>query len=256
MLYLRMTMSRRAADGEMKRSFLLMIVFCFLLSFSAVVLAQTSKGQHLYVSPKVLDDYKITIEGEKKEIENLNTLISESRKKLEQYEALVAEDKDIGRELKQQLEQDLELYSLASGDVAVKGPGVKVYIDDGQRKLESWETPNNILVHDSDLLLIINDLKASGAEAISINGQRIVDVTAISCSGYTVRINDQFFARPFRIEAIGDGSRMSAALIGPGGYGTELKEWGLIFKVTVADDILIPAYAESHAYKYISPAVN
>ncbi len=50
----------------MKRSYLLMLVFCFLLSFSAVVLAQTSNGQHLYVSPKVIDDYKVTIKGEKK----------------------------------------------------------------------------------------------------------------------------------------------------------------------------------------------
>jgi len=233
----------------MKRTLLFMTIFCFLIGFSAVVLAQTSQGQNLYVSPKILDDYRITIDGEKKDMEKLKVLVEESRSKLSEYEAIVAADRDIGAELKKQLEEDHERYLIASGDAAVKGPGVVVYIDDGKRELESWESPNDILVHDQDILLILNDLKAAGAEAISVNGQRIVDVTSVSCSGYTVRINGQFFARPFRIQAIGDGSRMSAALIGPGGYGTELKDWGLIFKVTVTDDILIPAYTENHGYR-------
>jgi uncharacterized protein YlxW (UPF0749 family) len=117
--------------------------------------------------------------------------------------------------------------------------------------LEAWENPNDILVHDADLLLIINELKTAGAEVISINGQRIVDESSISCSGYTVRINGQFHARPFIIRAIGDGSRMSAALIGPGGYGTLLKDWGLVFKVTLSDQINIPAYTENRFYKYM-----
>ena len=240
----------------MKRRFILIVVFCFFLGFSAVVLARMSNGQHLYVSPKVMDDYVVTIEGERQDTEKLRVLVEETGAKVQEYEALEAANEDVGSEVKEQLAADLALYQIASGDVAVQGPGVKVYIDDGVRELEAWESPNDILVHDSDLLLILNDLKASGAEAISVNGQRVVDVTAISCSGYTVRINGQFFARPFRIQAIGDGSRMAAALIGPGGYGTELKEWGLIFKVTVADDILIPAYTENHTYMNMRSAVE
>ncbi|MGI6727679.1 MAG: DUF881 domain-containing protein [Anaerovoracaceae bacterium] len=235
----------------MKRREVFIFLFSLLLGFTLIVLAKMSNGQHLYVSPKVLDDYKITIAGEKKDTENLETLISETQAKIEEYEKMAIANEDITRQLEQQLYSDLDLYRLAGGNSAAQGPGVIVYIDDGDRELEFWEDPNDILVHDRDLLLIINELKAAGAEIISINDQRLVDITSISCSGYTVRINGQFFARPFVIKAIGDGSRMSASLIGPGGYGTYLRDWGLEFKVTVVDDIVIPKYSEEHSYKYM-----
>lgn len=236
----------------MKTRAILMFVFALMIGLSIVVLAQMSNGQRLYVSPKVLDDYKITIEGEQKDMDNLIRLLSDAKAKVTQYEALQATDQDVSQQLEIELMNNIDLYQLSSGEVAAEGPGVEVFIDDGTRDLEAWESPNDILVHDADLLLIINELKAAGAEIISVNGQRIVDETSISCSGYTVRINGQFHARPFIIKAIGDGSRMSATLIGPGGYGTVLKDWGLVFKVTLSDHIIIPAYTENRFYQYMS----
>lgn len=239
-----------------KLRLLLMFAFCLLLGFSLIILSKMTNGQHLYVSPKVVDDYKITIEGEQQDMENLKVLVEDAQNKLNEYEALAEANEDLVRELEEQMFDDIAFYQLASGSVDARGPGVVVTIDDGDRDLEPWEDPNDILVHDLDLLLIINELKASGAEMISVNGQRLVDETSISCSGYTVRINGQFFARPFIIKAIGDGSRMSAALIGPGGYGTWLKEWGLLFKVKITDDIIIPKYTEERNYKYMGSVVK
>jgi len=236
----------------MKGKAILYFIICLFVGCSIVVLTKTVNGQHLFVSSKVLDDYRITIEGERKDIENLIKLADESREELEALEALKAANEDISREVEARLLQDLDFYSLAGGFVDAIGPGVEVVIDDGTRDLEFGENPNDILVHDLDLLLIINELKDAGAEVISVNGQRIVDKSSISCSGYTVRINGQFYARPFVIRAIGDGSRMSAALIGPGGYGTVLKDWGLIFRISILDDIVIPAYTEDRASKYMT----
>lgn len=230
---------------------IMLFLFCFLAGLSLIVLARMSNGQRLYVSPKILDDYRVTIEGEKQDMEKLQEQIAEAGAKLTEYEAKAGDNEALLRHLEGELKRDITLYRLESGAVPAIGPGVEIIIDDGQRELYPWENPNDILVHDSDILLIINDLKASGAEIISVNGQRLVDESAISCSGYTVRINGQFFARPFVIRAIGDGSRMAAALIGPGGYGTVLRDWGLIFKVTVVDDIYIPKYAETRSYKYM-----
>ena len=237
---------------KMKPKKAIILIFCFFLGFSVVLLAKTSSGQRLYVSPKVLEDYRITIEGEKKDMENLLTLVEETENKLNEYLALQEEKEDISKELEKQLFADIALYSFASGFVAAEGPGVEVLIDDGTRDLEYGEDPNDILVHDSDLLLIINELKAAGAEMISVNGQRIIDQTSISCSGYTVRINDQFYARPFIIRAIGDGSRMASMLIGPGGYGNLLKDYGLVFRVTLKDNIVIPEYPENRSFIYMS----
>ena len=235
----------------MKLKIILVFIMCLFIGCSVIVLTRTVNGLHLFVSSKVLDDYQVTIEGERKDMENLIKLVDESKAALEELQALEAANEDISRELEAKLFQDLEFYSLAGGFVDATGPGVEVIIDDGTRELEFWEHPNDILVHDLDLLLIINDLKAAGAEMISVNGQRIIDSSSISCSGYTVRINGQFYARPFVIRAIGDGSRMSASLIGPGGYGTFLKDWGLIFRVTILDDIKIPAYTEDRTPKYM-----
>jgi len=103
-----------------------------------------------------------------------------------------------------------------------------------------------------DILTVINELNRSGAEVLSVNGQRVANTTSISCSGYTIRINGQFFARPFEIRAIGDSKRMAAALIGPDGYGTLLKDYGVVFKITISDDLTISKYPEEQTYKYMT----
>ncbi len=146
--------------------------------------------------------------------------------------------------------EELEYYKLISGETAVQGEGVIVLVDDGTRDLFEGEDPNSVLVHDMDILTIINELNRSGAEVLSVNGQRIANNTSISCSGYTIRINDQFFARPFEICAIGDSKRMVAALIGPEGYGTLLEDYGVLFKVTIEDELVIPKYSENQEFEY------
>ncbi|GAB1475186.1 hypothetical protein MASR2M70_00180 [Bacillota bacterium] len=236
----------------MKMKILLIFILCLFIGSSCVVLAAMSNGRYLFVSPRVLKDYEITIQGERSEIENLRKSIDEGEKKVEQLLAMKAADEDPAAEVEAKLFQELGFYGIAGGFADVVGPGVEVIIDDGTREIEAWENPNDILVHDLDLLMVINELKAAGAEVISVNGQRILNSSSITCSGYTVRINGQFYGKPFRINAIGDGSRMSAALIGPGGYGTDLKDWGLIFKVSIMDSVKIPAFKEERAYKYMS----
>ncbi|WP_312353212.1 DUF881 domain-containing protein, partial [Aminipila sp.] len=81
---------------------------------------------------------------------------------------------------------------------------------------------------------------------------RITANTAISCSGYTVRINGEVYARPFKIRAIGDGKRMAAALVDPDGYGTSLKNWGVQFEVRLKDDITIDAVSKNYIYRYMN----
>jgi len=138
-----------------------------------------------------------------------------------------------------------------SGAMELRGPGVIITIDDGVRPLFEGEDINNILVHDADILIIINDLKKNGAEAISVNGERLVETSSVICSGYTVEINGVRYARPFMIRAIGDGNRMASSLIGPEGYGTSLKGWGVLFEIELSDEVFIPAYTREKIYKYM-----
>ncbi len=235
----------------MKLRVLGFFALCLVVGFSIIIQAKVTNGQQLFVSPKAITDYKTAIESEKQDKDRIGQLITETDKKLQEYQAL-ANGGDNG--LKERLVDENNYYKLISGNTAVHGEGVVVFVDDGTRALYEGEDPNTVLVHDMDILTIINELNRSGAEVLSVNGQRIVNDTSISCSGYTIRINDQFFARPFEIKAIGDSKRMAASLIGPEGYGTLLQDYGVIFKMTIKDDITIPKYSDEQSYEYMTKA--
>lgn len=222
---------------------------CVIIGFFIIVQARLTNGQQLYVSAKAIDDYKTTIQSEKEDKDRIGQLIADTGEKLQEYEALANKENN---DLKNKLLDEVNYYKLISGNTAVHGEGVVVFIDDGTRELYEGEDPNTVLVHDMDILTIINELNRSGAEVLSVNGQRITNGTSIACSGYTIRINDQFFARPFEIKAIGDSKRMAAALIGPDGYGTLLQDYGVIFKIAIKDDISIPKYTENQTYEYMT----
>ena len=228
-----------------------LFLICVVIGFSLIVQSRVTNGQQLYVSAKAITDYKTTIESEIEDTDRIGKLIEETGKRLQEYVTLANSEDS---ELKDKLVEELDYYKLIGGQYAAHGEGVIVFVDDGTRALYEGEDPNTVLVHDMDILTIINELNRSGAEILSVNGQRILNDTSISCSGYTIRINEQFFARPFEIRAIGDSKRMAAALIGPDGYGTLLQEYGVIFKVTIKDDVKISKYSEELSFEYMTKA--
>ncbi|MGI6751331.1 MAG: DUF881 domain-containing protein [Anaerovoracaceae bacterium] len=236
----------------MKKTLVPLLIISLLLGLLLVVQTRNVAGQHLYVSSRAIKDYEVSIEGETRDLNQLKERLQETRDRWEEYQKIEAESEPLKKEMGKKLMEELPVYGASVGAFSLRGSGIEVYIDDETRDLDVWENPNDVLVHDEDLLMIINELKAAGAEAISINGQRLSPYTSISCAGHTIRINGQLFARPFEIMAIGDGARMSAALIGPGCPGTILMDY-IIFKVKINDDILIPAYTEEYGFKYLTP---
>jgi len=238
---------------SMKLRVLFVFLLCFAVGFSLIIQTKVTSGQQVYVSSKTITDYQTTIESELANIKQIEQLIEETEKKLDEYRDLSLNESS---DLKDKILDEREQYKILSGNTDVHGEGVVVHIDDGTRELYEGEDPNSVLVHDMDILAVINELNRSGAEVISVNGQRLTNNSSISCSGYTIRINDQFFARPFVIRAIGDSKRMAAALIGPEGYGTLLNDYGVIFKLTIKDDLTIKKYTEYTTYKYMTKATK
>ena len=212
---------------------------CIIIGAGLALQMKTSDGQRLYVSYKAIDDYKVAIKGEKADLKKLKEILAKTREKVADYENADNSNFKQTKLVKEKLEEELFLYQTASGRDKVRGPGVEVTVDDATREILEHEDVNNLLVHDMDLLMIINELNRCGAEAISVNGQRITPRTAVVCSGYTVRINGEVYARPFKIRAIGDAKRMYEVLLAKEGYGERLKEWGIQFEVKIDDDIVI-----------------
>lgn len=130
-----------------------------------------------------------------------------------------------------------------SGLKGLEGQGVIVIINDGERELNEFEDPNNVLVHNMDVQNLVDDLRYAGAEAISINDQRFVfGKTEIQCTGPTIRINDEVFAQPFIIKAIGDKHHLESAINAPGSFGQVLRQYGVFLEVYTSVNIEIPAY--------------
>lgn len=229
-----------------------LFLFAVCVGVVGVSLAKTLLNQripHLYVSPKAITDYKTSISAEKKNIEQLDLLIGDAEKKLKDYQAL--SDRVQASDLEKKMTEELNYYKAAAGAVDMEGEGVVVTVDDGTATLKPGDDPNTQLIHDSDLLMLVNELNASGAEVISIKGQRMGNCSSVACAGYTVQINGQKFARPFEITAIGDSKRMAAALIGPGGYGSLLRDYGLRCDVQVKDKVVISAYPDDQTFTYM-----
>lgn len=147
---------------------------------------------------------------------------------------------------------DAEL-KLRAGLAPVEGPGVIVRLDDSVMTSKAGENPNLYVIHDDDLLRVINELRAAGAEAISVNGQRLIGTSEIRCAGPTLSVNNVRSAAPYEIHAIGDKTTLENALRMRGGVAETLKVWGIQLDISVRDSVYVPAYKGSYKHEFAKP---
>ena len=151
------------------------------------------------------------------------------------------------------LTKEAELFRMAAGYMPVQGPGVIVTIDDSKRAMKPGENPNLYLIHDDDMLKVINELWAADAEAISINDQRLVIGSEIRCAGPTISVNNSRYSPPYEIRAIGDPKTLEASLKMRGGVIETLQFWGIQATVKPQPLIKIAAFKGGHKYQFAKP---
>lgn len=166
--------------------------------------------------------------------QQVNRLSTELNQKLSQQAAARA------------LEAQLTQAEIMAGTIAVTGPGVSVYWANGS-------APSSYQITDIDLLLLVNELRAAGAEAISINGQRITGQTEIRAAANYILINDSQQSAPFVINAIGPAATLSDALMLPGGLYDESQQEGRTMTITKERQLQIPP-ASPPPISYAVPA--
>ena len=137
----------------------------------------------------------------------------------------------------------LQRYNMLLGNTQLIGKGITITLKDGDSTTIKGAATNYI-VHDGDLLEVVNALKNCGAEAISINDQRIVSTTAISCVGNVITINGEKVGVPYVIKAIGLPSKLYGSITMPGGYISLLEKDGVQVDVEQVEkeSIIIPKY--------------
>jgi uncharacterized protein YlxW (UPF0749 family) len=140
----------------------------------------------------------------------------------------------------------IKLLGMRAGTIPVRGPGVRVVADDAKG---ADSARNEVL--DSDLQKLVNGLWEAGAEAISLNGQRLTNLSTIRLAGNAITVNAHSLRRPYVVQAIGNKDTLQArfAETTSGQAWLDLqREVGLRLKMTPESSLRLPAAEVSLRY--------
>ncbi len=224
---------------------------CVLLGVMMTVQFRTQKKEGFPLYNQRTDLIKMVNELERQR-NKLETDLAEKKKKLEEFEQAAANGPDVVKAMKDQI----ELARMEAGVLPVKGPGIIVEMADSPKSPSPSDDTYYLIVHDVDLDTLVNELWSAGAEAISINDQRVVTTTSIRCVGPTVLINAVRLASPYKIRAIGPQKDMEGGLRTPGGfmdYMAPAVQHGVTIRINQYEEIDVPEYKGSLIFRYAKP---
>lgn len=222
-------------------------IMCFALTLGIFIQIRTVKESNSTVSQNYEENnlraevlkYKEKYENKYKELEKAEEELEKERQNSTQN----------NKELEQK-EENIKKGNKVIGLTDVTGPGVIVTLSDSKKDASTVLNPSSLIVHDADVLSVINELKNAGAEAISINEQRLVPTSSISCGGNIIDINGEKVGAPFVIKAIGLPEQL-AGLTRQGGYLEILKSQSVGVELKKNNNITIPKYTGVILYKYV-----
>ena len=172
------------------------------------------------------------------------------RKEVDGLAARADEESDLGPELGRATQR--------VGLTLVSGPGVTVTLDDAPSSVAAnGIEPDLLVVHQQDIQAVVNALWSGGAEAMTIQHQRVISTTAVKCVGNTVVLHGIPYSPPYQISAIGDPARLQDALAASGPieiYQQYVEAYGLVFREKSESKLDFPAHEGSlnlvHAEPY------
>ena len=227
-------------------TFLPIAVLIFLLTTMLAAQVKTVNNAEEVVKYKRLEELQESYINLKTEYDALKEYSEQQQKVVEEYKG----DSSNNSLLIATLTDENKLYSTLAGAKDVVGEGVIVTLNDSDKSVEDGFEASTLIVHDTDILNVLNELKAAGAEAISINGNRIIANSAVRCVGPVVSVNGNRIAPPFEIKAIGEAQYLESAINLKGGYADTLKQVGIQVDVKREKNIIIEKYRDTLKFKY------
>ncbi len=154
-----------------------------------------------------------------------------------------------------ELQEQIEALAMPAGLVPVEGPGLTVTLDDAPREMReaAGDDASNAIVHQQDIQAVANAMWAGGAEAMTIQGQRVVSTTGIKCVGNTVLLHGVTYSPPYVVSAIGDVDAMRSHLDSSpylAAYLEAVEEYQLGWEVEEVERIEAPAFNGSTEMRY------
>jgi uncharacterized protein YlxW (UPF0749 family) len=157
------------------------------------------------------------------------------------------------------LQRQVDALRGPAGFESVHGPAITVVLSDAPkdeitRAVEQGAvTKDKLVVHQQDIQAVVNALWSGGAEAMTLQGQRVISTTGIKCVGNTVVLHGVPYAPPYRITAIGDLGALQTALDSSdyiAGYKTYVDAYHLGYEVSTDDDVTMPGYTGASDLRY------
>lgn len=230
-------------------------VVCAVLTF-AIATQLTSVRKNVATESKAqrTEELQLELGKEKEKNADLYLQLYSAQNELQQYREEAENSSDYARIMSDQLKRSEVLAGLTE----VEGEGIILTLTDS-----TWQTDSNtvegkelLLIHDGDLRQAISELAAAGAEAYSINGQRVISTTPIRCVGPVITVNEQKMAPPYEISVIGDPKTLEAAVNMRGGLADLFRAVGIGVEVKTQEKVTIPRYTGTINYKYAVPVIQ
>lgn len=223
------------------------IVISIVVFFVSMLLISVISIQFRTVEETNLMGIESMRESElRQEILNWKTKYNEIDEKLKSNNEKIQEYTNIiqnNQQSSELLEEELKEYEMLVGKTNVTGDGVVLKLTD---------TPE-MSYSSSNLVYLINELKYAGAEAISINNQRVINMTDIvTISEKYILVNGERIVSPYEIKAIGNSQQLEKILNFPDdGFIPDYKNRGYSIEMSVQSNIKIPAYNQEIVLKFI-----
>lgn len=217
--------------------FLTVGIICATLAFVMTVQLRTVRETDITSIENMREDeLKEQAEIWKTKYEETQSKIDEDNKKISEYK----EKTENNQEASELLTNELAQMRTTLGKTDVEGEGIIITLKDGEEEVIS-----------EDLLKLVNELKLAGAEAISINYQRIINLTDIVDVNSYVLVNGQRLSSPFEIKAIGNQQYLLSGISSKGGYSDTIKTNGKNISISEEKNIKINKYNEEIKLKTI-----
>ena len=217
-------------------------IMCFVLVYGLLVQIRTvEKSDSAALKTYTEDQLRTEVLKWKDKYDDAYQKSEDNEKLLEEYRNATAESGDSNNIIKEELNKANSALGLNS----VKGNGIILTLDDTDTAIVSEP------ISDTELLKVVNELKAAGAEAISINEQRIITTSEIRAINLReMVVNSESIVSPYTIKAIGNPETLGSSLKIKSGMVDTLRQYGIVTDIQVLDEVNIPKYNGVIQFEY------
>ena len=226
----------------------LVAVACVMLGFLIVL---TARGRPSAPLARLPDQFALAglINRQQQTAADLRGQVDQLRRQIDAIQAAEA-SRQSSLAARQRL---LAGADLLAGLVPVHGSGLRVVLDDSTRKTSPSGNVDDLVIHSQDIQAVVNALWLAGAEAVSVNDERLVSTSAVLCVGNTLLLNGTVHSPPYRVDAIGASRDRFEADSLVKALHDDADSFGLRFSVTGDDNLVVPAYRGGTALRFARP---